>query len=750
MRPSPEPPPASSQGAPDLAAELIRIASERTGYPPDMLQLDASIEADLGIDSIKRVEILSALQRQLPAGQQAAVREVMEKLSRARTFGEILSTIADRVPSEPEAATTPTEVDVKGDLIRIASERTGYPPDMLQLDASIEADLGIDSIKRVEILGALQRQLPEGRQAAMRGVMEKLTRARTLGEIVHHISQIESVAKAPADKPGDPLPTFRLALREISSQLTTPRYQPGRTCVITDDETGLAERLAASLIRAGEKVVLLRHAEEALPPSDSCVVADLTEPTSTEAALETVRRLHGPIGAILHLLPLRADLQQPAQDLATWRKSVRLMVRSLYLIVRAAQGDLERRGSAGEALITVVTGRGGSFGLDQSAPAAAPLQFAVADFAKALALELPDVICQIIDVDPTEPAAILNQKLLDELTSLDRILQVGRPADRRLTLIAEAMPPEPANGQIGRDWVIVLTGGARGITSQVARAIAAGNRPALILVGASRLPERPESDDTAGISDTSRLKAILLARLRATNPAVRAVDVETACQRLLRDREILHTIDDLKAAGSNVEYHALDVRDEAALSQFLGGVYSRHGRLDVFIHGAGIIEDRLIRDKTPDSFDRVVHTKSDSAYVLTRLLRPEKLRRLVFMSSISAAFGNRGQADYAAANGILNGLAVCADPHWQGKIVAMNWGPWDQGGMVTEDIRRQFISRGVQLISPRDGAEAVIREIARETAEECMPILGGGPWANGAFPAGAETAARVLTAQAPV
>ena len=40
--------------------------AEKTGYPADMLGLDMALDADLGIDSIKRVEILSALQEKLP------------------------------------------------------------------------------------------------------------------------------------------------------------------------------------------------------------------------------------------------------------------------------------------------------------------------------------------------------------------------------------------------------------------------------------------------------------------------------------------------------------------------------------------------------------------------------------------------------------------------------------------------------------------------------------------------------------
>ena len=75
------------------------------------------------------------------------------------------------------------------------------------------------------------------------------------------------------------------------------------------------------------------------------------------------------------------------------------------------------------------------------------------------------------------------------------------------------------------------------------------------------------------------------------------------------------------------------------------------------IHGAGVIEDRLIADKSPDSLARVLAVKAGSAQTLAQRLRPDSLRFLVLFSSVSGRFGNRGQADYAAASEVLAQLA---------------------------------------------------------------------------------------------
>jgi NAD(P)-dependent dehydrogenase (short-subunit alcohol dehydrogenase family) len=203
--------------------------------------------------------------------------------------------------------------------------------------------------------------------------------------------------------------------------------------------------------------------------------------------------------------------------------------------------------------------------------------------------------------------------------------------------------------------------------------------------------------------------------------------VEAALRKLQRERELRQNLADLRESGARVEYVALDVRDEAGMKHLIDRIYRERGRLDAVVHGAGVIEDKLVRDKTPESFDRVVHTKADSSFLLSRLLRPESLRCLIFMSSISAAFGNYGQADYAAANGYFNGFACKLAAEWPCRVVAMNWGPWDQTGMVSEGLREQFQNRGVQLIPVQSGVDAIVREIEGAGTDPVV-ILGDGPW----------------------
>nr|MDQ3031903.1 acyltransferase domain-containing protein [Myxococcota bacterium] len=173
----------------DLMAVMLEVVAAKTGYPAEMVQMEMELEADLGIDSIKRVEILAAVREQapgLPDLDPAA-------LGALRTVGEIVdhlrahlpATAATSVTSAPAAAATTAApaVDLMAVMLEVVAAKTGYPAEMVQMEMELEADLGIDSIKRVEILAAVREQapgLPDLDPAALGAL-------RTVGEIVEHL-----------------------------------------------------------------------------------------------------------------------------------------------------------------------------------------------------------------------------------------------------------------------------------------------------------------------------------------------------------------------------------------------------------------------------------------------------------------------------------------------------------------------------------------------------------------------------------
>jgi NAD(P)-dependent dehydrogenase (short-subunit alcohol dehydrogenase family) len=157
----------------------------------------------------------------------------------------------------------------------------------------------------------------------------------------------------------------------------------------------------------------------------------------------------------------------------------------------------------------------------------------------------------------------------------------------------------------------------------------------------------------------------------------------------------------------------------------LDDIERRFGGLDGVIHGAGVIEDKLVRDKTPESFDRVFGTKAESALILSRRLRPERLKFCVFFASIASRYGNKGQSDYAAANEVLSKLAIALDRRWPCRVFSVAWGPWSGVGMVA-DLAQHLTQRGLQLISPEQGPVFLVDELLHGHKGESEVIIAGG------------------------
>ena len=676
----------------------------------------------------------------------------VRQLNISQTPAVEVSSVAATAP-EPRALRDNAQ-ELTRRLIDIVSERTGYPSEMLDLDLSLEGDLSISSIKKVEILGTFQRQCSEAQRQLLQGSMDRLTRLKTLREVINGITaalegQSTERAASSQSAPGMPEPVTARASDELTDDAgarykriavdavtlsTTSIRPPEGTLLITNDGRGIASALATRLRQTGARVIVIGPPGTSHPSSDGFAV-DLTDLGEVSALLANARRVGGPIGGLIHLLPLRSVGQSGWLDPATWSERLRIEVRSLFLLARGVAHDLAK---ARGAWFVAASALGGDFGASPSTLSVFPGHGAIPGIVKALATEWPDVRCRAYDFDGSQPSNILADWVFEELVADDEEVEVGRREGRRICLRAVPCPAEgdvTHGAQLTSDSVVVITGGARGITSAVAIEIARRYQPKLILVGRSPSPPSQESPVTEGSTGARELKAALMEECRRKGEKPTAAQIEAAYRRLLREREMRSALRAMENAGAKIYYRQLDVCDAAAVSNLVNQIYQDHGRLDGVIHGAGIIEDSLAADKDPASYDRVFDTKVQGALALVRCLRPESLKFLVFFSSVAGVFGNRGQADYGAANEVLNKLALSLNREWPARVVSMNWGPWADIGMVSPEVQQKFVELKVKLVKPSAGQRMFAQEIERGAKGDAEVILGSGPWSEGQVPA---------------
>jgi len=125
------------------------------------------------------------------------------------------------------------------------------------------------------------------------------------------------------------------------------------------------------------------------------------------------------------------------------------------------------------------------------------------------------------------------------------------------------------------------------------------------------------------------------------------------------------------------------------------------------IHASGVLKDKFIQNKTLEDFDAVYGTKVYGLRALLKVLPLNQLKHLIVFSSLAGFHGNRGQADYALANEVLNkAVHVIAARFPDCDARAFDFGPWG-GGMVTPQLQKMFEEQGVEIIPRAGGAETV-------------------------------------------
>ncbi|WP_066423917.1 type I polyketide synthase [Anabaena sp. 4-3] len=479
VTPAPAPVAAPVVDVAELGNNLLAIISDKTGYPVEMLELEMDMEADLGIDSIKRVEILGGLQELYPDLPKPNLEELAEK----RTIGQIIEFLQGNAASgqtvavvtqpveqvvevpapapvvappapEPVAvvetiaetavADTTDYADIGQNLINIISDKTGYPVEMLELEMDMEADLGIDSIKRVEILGGLQELYPN----LPKPNVEELGELRTIGQIVDYLQKLVGGEKK------KPQPEFDWeAVKIIDGVQRRPaklKYLPapdsleftlpeGHICLITDDGSLTTSQVAQALTERGWKVVVLSFPQSIVPQRsplpagvNQVTLADMSEELLQEK-LSAIATHYGTIGAFLHLHPA---FQVDNTGKIPFLPAEKAIVKHVFFMAKHLKKSLTEAGRYQRSCFFTVTRLDGSFGLEHNVNFGA-VGAGLFGLVKTLRWEWSNVFTRGIDLSPSLNPQTSAQHIVDELHDSNLcISEVAYGSQGRVTLIS--------------------------------------------------------------------------------------------------------------------------------------------------------------------------------------------------------------------------------------------------------------------------------------------------------------------------
>ena len=254
------------------------------------------------------------------------------------------------------------------------------------------------------------------------------------------------------------------------------RLDPDGVVVIVDDGGGIAEALAERLSHGGQRAVVV-------PPVEAAAAA---------AVLDDVRGHEGPVTALVHLAALAGSAPP---DLG-----------ALLALTQALRADLERAAGRGGAAVLGATRLDGAFAIEAPDKDLDPLVAVIPGFLKSLAREWPEVRVKAVDLGPDDPD-VASDLLLDELLAGDGLVEVGYRHGRRVTprLVPAPTGQRESIPPLDGEAVVLVTGGARGITAEVAIDLARRYQPTLVLAG--RTPPPAPGEDARRPARRARVAA---------------------------------------------------------------------------------------------------------------------------------------------------------------------------------------------------------------------------------------------------
>ncbi|WP_437917387.1 SDR family NAD(P)-dependent oxidoreductase [Sorangium sp. So ce302] len=176
-------------------------------------------------------------------------------------------------------------------------------------------------------------------------------------------------------------------------------------------------------------------------------------------------------------------------------------------------------------------------------------------------------------------------------------------------------------------------------------------------------------------------------------------------------------VEALREAGARVTVVQADVADAAAVQALVSSVPAELPLRGV-IHAAGVLEDGVLSEQTEAQYTKVFAPKARGAWNLHEATRTVPLELFVLFSSSASLLGAAGQANYAAANAYLDGLAQRRRAEGL-PAHSVSWGPWADGGMVEtlSDVQRaRFARMGVGALAPAQGLSLLGRALSRPEA----------------------------------
>ena len=482
--------------------------------------------------------------------------------------------------------------------------------------------------------------------------------------------------------------------------------------------------MAGQLRRQGYQVILLNlpviqsgEAHNNLPQIKLEAISD----AAIQATINKVNQDFGLITAFIHLHPL---LSGAGPDGFSHYEQEIGILKSVFLLAKHLGKGLKDASEKNRTSFLAITSMDGSMGLEEPGNVSV-LNGGLNGLVKTLRLEWPQVFCRIVDVHPEFSSEKIADIVDAEFHDPDRrIAETAWTSSGRKTPVLESTTiATEVKAPVSSSDVFVVSGGAKGVTAACVMEMARCFQPRFILLGRSSI-DFDLPDYASGVIEAARLNQMIMNDLKVKGEMPTPKKIRSLSNKIKSKKEIEATLQAIESAGGQAIYLPVDVTNPAEITEKLSAAAQKLGNITGLIHGAGVLADKWIEQKTADDFDRVLNVKVEGLKNLLGCISPASLNTIVLFSSIAGYYGNKGQSDYAMANEVLNKLAHQLKANYPNLMVkSIDWGAWESG-MVSPELKKRFEEAGVPLIPIAEGAKLMVHELHQAWQDQPQVVIG--------------------------
>jgi malonyl CoA-acyl carrier protein transacylase len=593
----------------------------------------------------------------------------------------------------PAPGDAPESQDHMESLIRIIMNATGFERDEIQPDMDLRRDLSIRSSRLPIIMDAAERHF------GITIELQDFINVRTVEDIAQRISEIiarqEGAAPLPATeavdpgsvrdeilKPSEDEPSLkRLVFSYVPLDLPASipiKLEPGESVLLLSP--GRDDRIAAS---AGD-IFRLDHGVDIFPMP---FMQGSFGPCETGYDIRTAEGARGAsdrIAGLTSLVGMLIILPQGVPESLRSMEDVSRLLRGLFILLKTFLQSPARK------FVVLIHSRE-----DTETTVRLPAEGMLGLFLSA-AQEHPAVQFRTLEIGrDTDLRAALCNALDRGYTMVEMAHRDGRvfTSEGR---VAPSVFRDPSSLELSPGDVVVMSGGATGISAHLARSLVPF-KPRLVFLGR-----------------TSVDPGMNTVKPRPTHLPPESFAFED------RALEITRTLADLHSSGIEASYHTCDVTDPEAVRTVMDEVANRYGKVRGIIHGAGVLRDGLLSQLTPDDFSMVTDIKFLGAWNLFLAAVKADLRFFVGLSSVAAIQGNPGQTNYAAANRMMSALIrTLRRKNGAIRFKALMLPPIEGAGMAEDpDVRELMRWKGASYIHVNELAGLFCRELFVSQADD--------------------------------